>query len=63
MKKKLWSYTRVPSDEPVGPGSETVVDEDHGLEEGQHGGTHTHPAHGQHQIMLPCPKGNRLLDV
>ena len=29
MKKKLWSYTRVPSDEPVGPGSETVVDEDH----------------------------------
>ena len=39
MKKKLWSYTRVPSDEPVGPGSETdepvglgsetVVDEEH----------------------------------
>jgi hypothetical protein len=40
----LCIYT-VPDDETVDPGREEVVDQDHSLQQGQHGGAHTHPAH------------------
>ncbi len=42
----------VPDDETVDPGGEEVVYQDHGLQHGQHGGAHTHPAHHGYSIFF-----------